>query len=79
MACVIVIGSGHHLRIEVCHSNQPNKSKLLLYSHYFHFNIPLKQLYTSCKMEHFSYKGEYGVHGHMYIEVFERIAGLGYR
>ena len=31
MAAVVVISSGHSLRIEVCHSNQPNKSKLSLY------------------------------------------------
>ena len=36
MAAVVVIGGGRGLRIKV-HPNQPNKSKLLLYSHYFHF------------------------------------------
>ena len=30
-------------------------------------------------MEHFSYKGECGVHEHMHIEAFKRGAGLGYR
>ena len=59
-------------------SNQPNKSKLSLYSHYFHFNSPFKQPYTSCKTEHFRYKGGCGVRGDMCIEVFEKRAGLGY-
>ena len=31
MAAVVVIGDGRGLRIEGCHSNQPNKNKLLLY------------------------------------------------
>ena len=39
------------------------KSKLSLFSHYFHLNIPFKQLHASCKTEHFSYKGGYDVHG----------------
>ena len=79
MAAVVIIGGGRGLRIEACHSSQPNKSKLLLYSHYFHFNIPFKQLYTSCKMERFSYKGGCGVRMRAHIEVFERRAGLKYR
>ena len=53
-------GGGRALRIEVCHSNQPNKSKLSMYSCYFHFSIPFEQLYTSCKTEYFSYKGGRG-------------------
>ena len=79
MAVAVVIGDGCGLRIKACHCNQPNKSKLLLYSRYFHFNIPFKQLYTSCKLEHFGYKGGFGVRGHMHTEVFKRRAGLGYR
>ena len=59
MAAVVVISGGHGLRIEVCHSNQ---SKLSLYSHYFHFNVPFKQLYTSCITEYFSYKGGCGLY-----------------
>ena len=79
MATVIVISNGCGLRIEACHINQPNKSMLLLYSCYFYFNIPFKQLYTNCKMEHFGYKGGCSVHGNMHIEVFKKRAGLGYR
>ena len=79
MAGVVIIGGGGSLRIEMHHSKEPNKSKLLLYSRYFHFNILFKQLYTSCKMERFSYKGGCSIHGHTCIEVFERRAGLGYR
>ena len=41
MAAVVVISGGRGLRIEACHRNQPNKSKLCCISSYFHFNIPL--------------------------------------
>ena len=51
MEAVVIISGGRSLRIKVYHSNQPNKGKVSLYSHYFHFNIPFKQLYTSYKME----------------------------
>ena len=57
----------------------PNKSKLALYKALIHCKIYLKQLYLSKKTEHFSYKGGCGVHERMYIEVFKRRAGLGYR
>ena len=43
MADVIVIGDGHGLRIEVCHRNQPKKSKLLLYKLLFSLNIDYTQ------------------------------------
>ena len=39
MAAVVVIRGGYGLKIEVHHSNQPDKSKLSLYSCYFRFNI----------------------------------------
>ena len=65
MAVVVIISGGCGLRIEARHSNQPSKSKLSLYSRYFHFTIPFKQLYTSCKMERFSYKN---VHVRMHVE-----------
>ena len=65
----VVISSGRGPRIKARHSNQPNKSKLLLYNRYFHFNIPFKQLYASCKTERFSYKGVWGVCGHTCFEV----------
>ena len=42
MEAVVVIGGRCDFRIKANRSNQPNKSKLLLYSHYFHFNIPFK-------------------------------------
>ena len=74
MAAAVVIGGGNGLRIEAHRSNQPNKNKLSLFSCYSLF----KQLYTSRKMEHFSYKGGCGVRGVTRIEVFERRAGLGY-
>ena len=48
-------------------------------SYYFHFNIPFKWLYTSNKVEHFSYKGGCRGRERMSIEVFKRRAGLGYR
>ena len=38
MAAVVIIGGRCGLRIEACIEAWP-KSKLLLYSHYFHFNI----------------------------------------
>ena len=44
MAAVVIIGGEHGFTIEAHRSNQQNKSKLLLYSHYFYFNIPFKQL-----------------------------------
>ena len=58
MAAVIGINSSHGLTItiKVCHIKQPNKSKLAML---LHFKC-LKQLYTSNKIEHFSYKGDFG-------------------
>ena len=44
-----------------------------------HCNSRYKQLYSSNKTERFSYKGGCGIHEHMHIEMFKRIAGLGYR
>ena len=52
MAAIVIITDGCGLRVEAHRINQPNKSKLSLYktiSHYFQFNIPFKQLYTSNK------------------------------
>ena len=51
--------------INVYHINQPNKSKLVLY---IAVTFVLKQVYTSNKAEHFSYRDECGIHGHMHIE-----------
>ena len=66
------------LKVEACHGNQPNRSRLALYNGYCHFKSCLKQLYISNKMEHFSYKCECSVHGCMHIEAFNRRANSGY-
>ena len=68
MAAVVIIGDGYVFRIEAHHRNQPNKSKLCCISCYFHFSIPFKWLYTSKKMEHFSYKGGCGGRGCIHIK-----------
>ena len=41
MATVVIIGGGRGFKISVRHSNQPNRSKLLLYSRYFTLTFPL--------------------------------------
>ena len=61
MAAVVVIGSGCGLTIGALRRNQPNKSKLVLYKLLL---SRFKQLYTSSKTEHFSYKDGCGRHGH---------------
>ena len=61
MTAVVGIVNRYGLRIAVCHSNQPNKTKLSLYKCYFHFSNHLKQLYISNRMERFSYKGGCGI------------------
>ena len=48
-------------------------------SYYFHISIPFKWLYTSNKMDRFSYKSEREGRGHTRIEVFKSRASLGYR
>ena len=78
MAAIIGIVSSHGLRFEACCRNQPNKSKLAVYKPLLHFYSHLKQLYISNKMEHFSYKCGFDVHGRTCIEAFNR-TGLGYR
>ena len=45
------------LRIEVCHRNQPNKSKLAQHKPLLSLWVCLNQLYISNKTECFSYKG----------------------
>ena len=79
MAAIVGIIGRRGLRIELCHRNYPNKSKLSLYSHSFHFNSHLKQLYISNKMEQFSYKDRCGIHGYTHIKVFKIRDGLGNR
>ena len=76
MAVLVIIGGRRGLRIEA--SRRTNLIRVSYHCKilYFHFNMPFKQLYTSCKTscktEHFSYKGGCDVHGHMHIEVFKR-------
>ena len=54
---LVSIISRHSLIIEVCHTNQTNKSKQSLYKSFLQLiNSYLKQLYISNMMEHFSYK-----------------------
>ena len=57
---------------------EPNliRAKYHCISRSFHFNSYVKQLYVSNKMEQFSYKGGYGIHGLARIEAFKRRAGL---
>ena len=66
MAAVVVIDDGRGLTVEACRINQPNKSKLLLYKLLLSLKIPFKQLYTSSKMEYFSYKGGCGSYAWAY-------------
>ena len=77
----MVINSGCSLRIEVHHSNQPCKTKLLLYKPLLSLlQLFIKQLYINNKTEHFGYRSGCGVHGcRMHNEAFKRRAGLGYR
>ena len=77
MAVVVSTVSRHGLTIEARHRNQPNKSKLVLYKLLLHFQNQLKQLYTSNKIECFTYKGMCGIHGRTEIETFKTRAGLG--
>ena len=77
MAAIVSIVSRQGLRIEVCHTNQPNNSKPALYNPWLSYNSHLKQLCISNKMECISYKGGYGIHKHTYIEVFKRRVDLG--
>ena len=72
MTAIVGIISRRGLAIEVCHRNQPNKSKLAPYELLIHFYSHLKQLYISNKTEHLSFKGGCGTHGHTCIEAFKR-------
>ena len=75
MAVVVIINDRHGLRFKPHSINEPNKSKLLLYKPLFSL---FKQLYTSNKTEHFSYKGGCSMHRSRHIEAFKRRVGLGY-
>ena len=79
MAAIVGIVIRRGITIELSHRNQPNRSKLALYKLFLHFYSKLKQLYISTKMEHFVYKGGFGIRGCAYIETFKRGAGLDYR
>ena len=57
MATVVIIDDGCGLRVEACHINHPNKSKLSLYKPLLSFNIPFKEVYTSNKTERLICKG----------------------
>ena len=63
MAAIVGIISRRGLRIEVCHSNQTNKSKLALYKPLLRLYSHLKQLPISNKTKRFSYKGGCCVRG----------------
>ena len=78
MAAIVGIISRCGLRIEACHRNQPNKSKLALYKPLLCLYSHLKQPPIGNKTKCFSYKGGCGVRGRSHIEVFKRRAGLGY-
>ena len=56
LATVVIIVSRNGLSIDMCHRNQDNKSKLVLYKPLFHYNSYLKQLYISNKIECFIIK-----------------------
>ena len=76
MAAVVIISGGRGLRIEACHRNQPNKSKLCCISSYFHFNIHLNNHKQATRWSTSVLKvGE----GYTRCKVFERRAGLGCR
>ena len=78
MAAVVVINDGRGFRVEAHRINQPSKSiSYRCISYYCHFNIPFKQLYTSNKTKHFSYRGGCSMHGSRCIEGFKRRPGLG--
>ena len=62
MVAVVKIVSRYRLRIETHSRNQTNKTKLALYKLLLSLYLNrLKQLYTSKKMEYFSYKGGHGI------------------
>ena len=55
---MVIINDGHGLRVEA-HRIETNLVSVnyCCISHYFHFNIPFKQLYISNMMERYSYNG----------------------
>ena len=77
MAAIVGIISRDGLRIEVCRTNQLNKSKLVLYKPLLRLYSHLKQPYISNKTKRLSYKGGCGVHGRTRIEAFKKKRWLG--
>ena len=75
MATVVVIINVLALALLLVIDTNPLRvSKALI-----HCNSRYKQLYLSNKIEHFSYKGGYGVRERMCIKDFKSRAGFGYR
>ena len=80
MATVVVFVMGVALVLKSIVETNLTRVRNHCISRYFHFSIPIKQLYTSNKMERFSYKvGVAWLCGRMCIETFKRRAGFGYR
>ena len=77
MATVAIILNGHGFGLEcIMETNPIRVSYIALCKALIHCNSHLKQLYSSNKTLHFSYKGGCGVREHTHIEAFKRRAGL---
>ena len=74
IVAIVGIVSKCGLTIEVCHRNQPNKSRLAPCKPWIHFTSHLKLLYITNKMECFNYKGGCDMHGRKCIELLEELA-----
>ena len=61
MATVVVIANGMALQLVLIIDTNPIRVYLVLYKALIHCNSHLKQLYSSNKMERFSYVGGCGV------------------
>ena len=72
MVAVVIIDDEHGLRVKCVIETNLIRVSYHCISHYFHFNISFKQLYTSNKMERLNYKGGCSMCRHMRIEVFKR-------
>ena len=76
MAVIVGIVNRRGLAIEVHYRTQYNKSKLVLFKPWIHFNSHLNQLYIGNKTERFSYKGGCGICGLVLSKTFKRRASL---